>query len=232
MRRRTSVAERALDDPGIARLVDVLVDAEALRFGDLITKSGRPTPYFVNFGQVRTGAQIAALAECYADGIMNLFGDGVDLLFGPAYKGIPLAVATAAALHHRGIEVGFAFDRKETKDHGEGGRIVGSQPRDGDRVVILEDVTTAGTSVRESVPLLRSTADIVLTGILVGVDRREHADDPTIAALDGLGHEFSTRVAALATIEDVAERLHGRSIDSTDLARIREHLERYGARSA
>jgi orotate phosphoribosyltransferase len=224
------VAERALDDEGIARLVDVLVDAEALRFGDLITKSGRPTPYFVNFGQVRSGAQIAALAECYADGIEHLFGREVDLLFGPAYKGIPLAVATAAALHRRGIDVGFAFDRKEAKDHGEGGRIVGTQPEDGDRVVILEDVTTAGTSIRESVPLLTSAADIVLTGILVGVDRREHADDVTVSALDGLGSEFRTRVAALATIEDVAERLHGRTIDDADLLRIRSHLERYGPR--
>lgn len=224
------MAERALDASGIGRLVDVLVDAEALRFGDLITKSGRPTPYFVNFGQVRTGAQIAALAECYADGVEHIFGDAVDVLFGPAYKGIPLAVATSAALHRRGIDVGFAFDRKEAKDHGEGGRIVGMQPRDGDRVVILEDVTTAGTSVRESVPLLRGAADVDVVGILVGVDRSEHADDPTITALDGLGVEFSMRVAALATIEDVAERLHGRTIDDAGLARIREHLERYGPR--
>jgi orotate phosphoribosyltransferase len=226
------VAERALDDAGIGRLVDVLSDSEALRFGDLVTKSGRPTPYFVNFGQIRTGAQLERLAECYADGVEHLFGQDVDLLFGPAYKGIPLAVATSLALHRRGIEVGFAFDRKEAKDHGEGGTIVGSRPADGDRVVILEDVTTAGTSIRASVPLLRAAADIVLVGVLVGVDRSEHADDPTVTALDGLGHEFSTRVAALATIEDVAARLHGRSIDDEGLARIRAHLERYGARPA
>jgi orotate phosphoribosyltransferase len=148
------VAERALDEAGVERLVDVLVDAEALRFGDLITKSGRPTPYFVNFGQVRTGAQLAALAECYADGIERVFAGQVDVLFGPAYKGIPLAVATALALQRRGIDVGFSFDRKEVKDHGEGGSIVGSQPKDGDRIIILEDVTTAGTSLRESLPLL------------------------------------------------------------------------------
>jgi orotate phosphoribosyltransferase len=230
MSRRISVAERALDDAGLARFVEVLVEADALRFGDLITKSGRPTPYFVNFGQVRTGAHIAALGECYADGVERLFGDEVDLLFGPAYKGIPLAVATAAALHRRGLDVGFAFDRKEAKDHGEGGRIVGMQPRDGDRVVILEDVTTAGTSVRASVPLLAEAADVRLVGILVGVDRREHAEDPMVAALDGLGLEFSTRTAALATIEDVVGLLHGRTIDDADLARVREHLERYGVR--
>jgi orotate phosphoribosyltransferase len=229
---RTSVADRALDAAGLARFIDVLVDAGSLTFGDLITKSGRPTPYFLDMGRIRTGAQVAALAECYADGIERVFGDEVDVLFGPAYKGIPLAVATATALHRRGIEVGFAFDRKEVKDHGEGGRIVGMRPRDGDRVVILEDVTTAGTSVRETVPLLREAARIVLAGILVGVDRREHAGDPTTAALDGLGQEFSTRVAALATIEDVVERLSGGVLGSEDAARIRRHLETYGARTA
>ncbi len=226
------MAERALDDAGIARLSDVLVAAGALSFGDLITKSGRPTPYFVNFGQVRTGTQLTALAECYADGIERLFGDEVDLLFGPAYKGIPLAVATSLALHRRGLEVGFAFDRKEAKDHGEGGTIVGSQPADGDRVVILEDVTTAGTSLRASVPLLRAAADVEVIGVLVGVDRLEHADDPTETALDGIGRTLGMRVAALATIEDVASRLHGSTIDDAGLARIRAHLTRYGALSA
>ena len=224
------MAERALDDAGIERLVDVLIDAEALRFGDLITKSGRPTPYFVNFGQVRTGVQLAALAACYADGVERLFGDGVDLLFGPAYKGIPLAVATALALQQRGVDVGFAFDRKEAKDHGEGGAIVGMQPRDGDRVVILEDVTTAGTSLRDSLPLLRGAADVDVVGVLVGVDRLEHADVPTETALDGIGRTLGVRVAALATIQDVVARLHGRTIGDDDLARIRSHLATYGAR--
>lgn len=226
------MAERALDDAGIERLVDVLMDAEALRFGDLITKSGRPTPYFVNFGQVRTGAQLGALAECYADGVLHAYGDGVDVLFGPAYKGIPLAVATALALQRRGVDVGFAFDRKEAKDHGEGGTIVGMQPRDGDRVVILEDVTTAGTSLRESLPLLRGAADVDVVGVLVGVDRLEHADVPTETALDGIGRTLGVRVAALATIEDVVARLQGRSLGDEDVARIRSHLDRYGARPA
>jgi len=226
------VAEGALDAEGVARLVDVLIDAESLRFGDLITKSGRPTPYFVNFGQVRTGPQLAALAACYADGVARIFGDGVDVLFGPAYKGIPLAVATSLALERRGISVGFAFDRKEAKDHGEGGTIVGMQPSAGDRVVILEDVTTAGTSLDASIPLLRASADVDIVGVLVGVDRLEHADVPTETALDGVGRRHGVTVAALATIEDVAERLRGRSIDDADLARIRAHLERYGVRTA
>ena len=226
------MAEGALDAEGVARLVDVLIDAEALRFGDLITKSGRPTPYFVNFGQVRTGPQLAALAACYADGVARIFGDGVDVLFGPAYKGIPLAVATSLALERRGISVGFAFDRKEAKDHGEGGTIVGLQPSAGDRVVILEDVTTAGTSLDASIPLLRATAGVEVVGVLVGVDRLEHAAEPTETALDGVGRRYGVRVAALATIEDVAERLIGRTIDADDVARIRAHLERYGVRTA
>jgi orotate phosphoribosyltransferase len=230
MTRRTSVAERALDEAGIGRLVDVLVDAEALRFGDLITKSGRPTPYFVNFGQIRTGGQLAALAECYADGIMRIFAGEVDVLFGPAYKGIPLAVATSLALQRRRLDVGFSFDRKEAKDHGEGGVIVGSQPKDGDRIVILEDVTTAGTSLRASLPLLRGAADVDVVGVIVGVDRLEHADEPTETALDGIGRSLGVRVAALATIEDVARRLDGRTISDDDLARIDAHLDRYGAR--
>lgn len=226
------MAEGALDAEGVARLVDVLIDAEALRFGDLITKSGRPTPYFVNFGQVRTGPQLAALAACYADGVARIFGDGVDVLFGPAYKGIPLAVATSLALERRGISVGFAFDRKEAKDHGEGGTIVGMQPSAGDRVVILEDVTTAGTSLDASIPLLRATAGVEVVGVLVGVDRLEHAAEPTETALDGVGRRYGVRVAALATIEDVAKRLIGRTIDADDVARIRAHLERYGVRTA
>jgi orotate phosphoribosyltransferase len=223
------MAEAALHGAGIDALVELLDDAEVLTFGDLITKSGRATPYFIDMGRIRTGAHIHRLAECYADGIERTFVDDVDLLFGPAYKGIPLAVATAAALHRRGIDVGFAFDRKEVKDHGEGGSLVGMRPVDGSRVVILEDVTTAGTSVRETLPKLRGIADITLTGILVGVDRREYADEPGIAALDGLGREFSTRVAALATIDDVVARLPHR-LDDEDRARIADYRQRYGVR--
>jgi orotate phosphoribosyltransferase len=223
------VAEHALDDAGIDELVALLDAAGVLTFGDLTTKSGRATPYFIDMGRIRTGAHIHALAERYADGIERVFADDVDLLFGPAYKGIPLAVATAAALHRRGIEVGFAFDRKETKDHGEGGSLVGMRPVDGTRVVILEDVTTAGTSVRETMPKLRAHGDVTLSGILVGVDRREFSDDPSVAALDGLGREFSTRVAALATIDDVVSRL-APGLGEADLDRIREYRARYGVR--
>jgi orotate phosphoribosyltransferase len=223
------VAERALDDAGIDRLVDVLAASDVLTFGDLTTKSGRPTPYFVDFGRVRSGPQLAALAECYADGIQRTFGTDVDVLFGPAYKGIPLAVATSLALAARGIDVGFAFDRKEAKDHGEGGTLVGMRPSDGDRILVLEDVTTAGTSLRHTIPLLRATADVDVVGVLVGVDRLEHATVPTETALTSVARELGVRAAALATIVDVASRLHGHGLDDEGLARIRAHLDRYGA---
>ena len=228
------MAEAALDAAGIARLAAVLARAGALTFGDLRTRSGRPTPYFVDLGRVSSGRDLADLARCYADGIERVFlppaGPGLDLLFGPAYKGIPLAVATAVELAGRGHDLGVAFDRKEAKDHGEGGLLVGRRPRDGDRVLIVEDVTTAGTSVRASVPLLRSLADVRVVGVLVAVDRRERLDldDPdSPAALDALGAEFGLVPAALSGIAELADRLE---LDAADRARIAAHLADVGPR--
>ena len=228
------MAEAALDAAGIARLAAVLARAGALTFGDLRTRSGRPTPYFVDLGRVSSGRDLADLARCYADGIERVFlppaGPGLDLLFGPAYKGIPLAVATAVELAGRGHDLGVAFDRKEAKDHGEGGLLVGRRPRDGDRVLIVEDVTTAGTSVRASVPLLRSLADVRVVGVLVAVDRRERLDldDPdSPAALDALGAEFGLVPAALSGIAELADRLE---LDAADRDRIAAHLADVGPR--
>ena len=155
-----------------AAFIDFMIEAEVLTFGDFVTKSGRPTPYFVQTGKYRSGDQIRRLGEFYADAIEANFGE-FNVLFGPAYKGIPLAVATASALAARGTDVGFMFNRKETKDHGEGGVLVGHEPQAGDRVLIIEDVTTAGTSIRETVPVLRAAADIELAGLIVSVDRME-----------------------------------------------------------
>jgi len=228
------MAEAALGPDGVDRLARLLARAGALTFGDLRTKSGRPTPYFVDIGRVASGPDLAELARCYADGIERLFlppaGPGLDLLFGPAYKGIPLAVATAVELAARGHDVGVAFDRKEAKDHGEGGTLVGRRPRDGDRVLIVEDVTTAGTSVRAAIPLLRAAAAVEVVGVLVAVDRRERLDldDPdSPAALDALGPEFALRPAALAGIAELSQRL---DLDPQDRARIAAHLERVGPR--
>lgn len=221
-------------DPGY---VELLVRADVLSFGDFVTKSGRPTPYFANFGNVRTGSQIGQLGARYADRIVEVFGRDVDVVFGPAYKGIPLAVATVAALaEHHHLDVGFAFDRKEVKDHGEGGSLVGHTLRDGDRVVIVEDVTTAGTSVRETVPKLRAAADVEVVGLVVGLDRQERGPSGDGSALAGLADEFGLTPVALATIEQVVADLVDRDVDgrvvltSAHADRIAAHLAEHGPR--
>ena len=156
--------------PSQAAFVDFMCESGVLTFGDFTTKSGRKTPYFVNTGLYSTGAQMATLGDAYAEAALERFGDGFDVLFGPAYKGIPLVVATAAALHRReGRDVPLVFNRKEAKEHGEGGVLVGHRLKDGERVLILEDVTTAGTSIRETVPLLRAAAKVEIAGLLVSV---------------------------------------------------------------
>ncbi len=215
--------------------VDLLVSCGALTFGDFTAKSGRPTPYFVNAGHVRSGSQITRLGELYAQRIMQRYGHDVDVVFGPAYKGIPLAVTTAIALHRdHGRDVGYAFDRKEAKDHGEGGNLVGHPLADGDRVVIVEDVTTAGTSIRATVPVLRSVADVEIVGLLVGVDRRERGSRPDISALDEVGEDLGFDTTSLATIDDIVEHLRTHEVDGRrvigddDLERIAAYRAQYG----
>jgi orotate phosphoribosyltransferase len=215
--------------------VDLMVRCDVLTFGDFVAKSGRRTPYFVNAGRFRTGEQVAALGRFYAAAIDDAFGDDVDVLFGPAYKGIPLAVTTAIALHtEHGRDVAFCFDRKEAKDHGEGGSLIGHQLADGDRVVIVEDVTTAGTSIRQTVPLLRATADVDIVGLVVGVDRRERGTREDVSALDELADELGFRTVALATIDDIVTHLRDREVDGrrvltdADLARIGAYRAEHG----
>lgn len=222
-------------DTDTQAFVEFLVRCDALTFGDVTAKSGRPTPYFVNAGRIDTGIQVTRLGEFYARRIMEVFGHEVDVIFGPAYKGIPLAVTTAIALQrHHGRDVGFCFDRKEAKDHGEGGALVGHPLADEDRVVIVEDVTTAGTSVRATVPMLRAAADVHLQGLVVGVDRREQGGQDGLSALDELSRDLGMTTAALATIDDIVEHLAGREIDGRvvlgddDLARIAAYRRTYG----
>lgn len=220
-----------------ARLIDLLVAADVLRFGDFTTKSGRRTPFFIDMGRLRTGAQLSTLGALYAEAIDASFGADVDLLFGPAYKGIPIASATAVALARDfGRDVPFAFDRKEVKDHGEGGQLVGQPPRDGDRVLIVEDVTTAGTSVRESIPKLRAVAPgCEVVGLVVSVDRQERGATDR-GALPELADEFGLRTVSLATLDDVVTHLHGREVDGRVILddevaqRIADYRAEYGAR--
>jgi orotate phosphoribosyltransferase len=217
--------------------IDLMVRCNVLTFGDFVAKSGRRTPYFVNAGRYRTGAQVADLGRFYAAAIDDAFGSDVDVLFGPAYKGIPLAVTTAIALDaDHGHDVAFCFDRKEAKDHGEGGNLIGHQLADGDRVVIVEDVTTAGTSIRETVPLLRAAADVDIVGLVVGVDRMERGTRDDASALDQLADELGLRTVALATIDDIVAHLADREVDGRrvlgddDLDRIAAYRAKHGVR--
>jgi orotate phosphoribosyltransferase len=211
---------------GAGEFIDFMRACDVLTFGDFTTKSGRKTPYFVNTGKYRTGAQIAQLGAFYADAIVAR-GLEFDLLFGPAYKGIPLVVTTAIALSERhGVDAPFCFDRKEVKDHGEGGNLVGHTPRDGDRVLIIEDVTTAGTSVRETVPKLRATADVSIAGLIVSVDRMERGATER-GALAELCDEFGLDAFAIATLDDIVRHV-GPSLSQGDLDRIAAYREQYG----
>jgi len=211
------------------RFIDFMVDAGVLTFGDFTTKSGRQTPYFVNTGRYRSGVHLVELGRAYADAIERSFPQGFDCLFGPAYKGIPLVVAVAMAFAERGREVEFCFNRKEAKDHGEGGVLVGRTLKDGDRVLIIEDVTTAGTSIRETVPVLRAAARITPAGLIVSVDRQERAGEgSTRTALEEVGVEFGMPTAAIVTIDEVVSHLGARLTDA-DRARIAAYRARYGA---
>ncbi len=193
-------------------LIELMVEAGVLRFGDFVLKSGRRSPYFVNTGLYRTGAQMRRLTALYARCILEHLGDRFDVIFGPAYKGIPLAVGTSMAIAERtGRDVAFCFDRKQAKEHGEGGVLVGHVPADGERVLIVEDVTTAGTSIRETVPVLRAAAQVRLAGLVVSVDRMERGsgDEP---ALVEVARVFAMPTFAIVTIREVIDWLHGREL--------------------
>ena len=213
-----------------------MIRSNVLTFGDFITKSGRKTPFFINTGNYRTGEQIKKLGEFYSIALKNIIKGDFNVLFGPAYKGIPLVVTTSVALSSGfGENVSFCFNRKENKDHGEGGRIIGHKPVDNDRVVIIEDVTTAGTSIRETVPLLQKYASIKLVGLIVSVDRMEKGNGNR-SALQELRDEFSMQTGAIVTIHEIISFLHNRKIDGkiviTDSIKekIDEYYSIYGVR--
>ena len=201
--------------------VDFMLEVQVLTFGDFTTKSGRKTPYFVNTGLYRTGTQLRKLGHAYADAIERAFPEGFDVLFGPAYKGIPLVFA------ERGRDVAFCFNRKEAKDHGEGGTLVGHRLQDGDRVLIVEDVTTAGTSIRETVPVLRSAAAVELAGLVVSVNRQERGTGER-TALAELAEEFSMPTHAIVTLDEILEHL-GERLGAEDRERIAAYRAQYGA---
>lgn len=215
--------------------IEFMVRCDVLTFGDFVTKSGRETPFFINTGRYHTGAQLAKLGEYYAAALHRRLGTDFDLLFGPAYKGIPLVVTTSMALAQgHGHDASFCFNRKEAKDHGEGGVLVGHAPREGERVVIVEDVTTAGTSIRETVPILRAAAPVDLRGLIVSVDRMERGRGER-SALAELREEFEFDAFSIVTLDDVIEHLHNREVDGRvvlddgTLGRMEAYRSKYGA---
>lgn len=188
--------------------ITFMVRSGVLTFGDFTTKSGRKTPYFVNTGNYKTGAQAAKLGDYYAACIQEHMPDGITCLFGPAYKGIPLAVSAAASLYRNyDRDLPYCFNRKEAKDHGEGGNIVGYKPQDGDRVIIIEDVITAGTAIRETMPVLQACADVKVTDMFISVNRCEVGQNPGKTAVMEVGEEFGIKVHALVTVQDIREYL-------------------------
>ena len=217
--------------------IEFMVGAGVLTFGDFVTKSGRKTPYFINTGNYKTGAQAAKLGDYYAACIQENLPDGVTCLFGPAYKGIPLAVTAAASLYRNyDRDLPYCFNRKEAKDHGEGGSMVGYKPQAGDKVVIVEDVVTAGTAVRETIELFKHVADVDLTALVVSVDRMERGTgDKT--TLDELREEHGIRVFPIVTVREVISFLHNNPVDGKvyiddDMkARMEAYLAEYGARA-
>ena len=215
------------------KFIEFMVECEVLTFGDFTTKSGRKTPYFINTGRYKTGAQIAKLGEFYAEAIMNNFKD-YTVLFGPAYKGIPLVTTAAIALANKNINVGFCFNRKETKDHGEGGLLVGYPLKDGDNVLIVEDVTTAGTSIGETLPILQNAAKVNMTGLIVSVNRQEKGSDGR-SAFALISQDYKIEPRAIVNIDDIVEYGYKREvggrilIDDDCKKRIDDYRALYGA---
>ena len=207
-----------------------MVDCGVLTFGEFTLKSGRKAPYFINTGNYKTGAHLAQLGKYYAQCIKEN-GIEADTLFGPAYKGIPLSVSAAVALYNdHGIEVNYCFDRKEAKDHGEGGIFVGKQLTDGEKVVIIEDVMTSGKALREVLPKLKGAADVDITGMVITVDRMEKALDSDMSAVQSAYKDFGVRVYSIVTLNDIIEAIEKEIIPGKEhLAAMKEYRQQYGA---
>lgn len=212
------------------RFIKFMVENEALIFGDFTLKSGRKAPYFINTGKYRTGAQIAQLGEYYAQCYLE-HGIEADTLVGPAYKGIPLAVATGIALAtNHGVDVGFCFDRKEVKDHGEGGLFVGQTLKDGDRVAIVEDVMTSGKALREILPKIKAAANVSVAAMLISVDREERGTGEKSAVREAY-EEFGIEVYSIVGMRDIIEAIEDGIIEGREyLQAMKDYRAQYGAK--
>jgi orotate phosphoribosyltransferase len=217
--------------------IEFMVDSQVLKFGDFTLKSGRKSPFFMNAGAYVTGSQLKKLGEYYAKAIHDKYGDDFDVLFGPAYKGIPISVVTAIAYSELyGKEVRYCSDRKEEKDHGaDKGSFLGSKLKDGDRVIMIEDVTTSGKSMEETVPKVRGAADVTIVGLMVSLNRMEVGLGGKVCALDEVKETYGFDTNAIVDMKDVIEHLYNRPykgqviIDDELKAAIDKYYETYGA---
>ena len=213
--------------------IDFMVRSGVLTFGDFTTKSGRKTPYFVNTGNYKTAYQIATLGHYYAACIIENI-KGIDFMYGPAYKGIPLVITSAIALYNDyQKDIPYCFNRKEAKNHGEGGHLIGYHPQDGEKALIIEDVITAGSSIRESVPLLKSIANVNINALVISVDRMEKGLNG-ITAIHEIKETFGITTYSIVTVKEIIDYLHNHEIDGKIYiddamrSRMEEHLEKYG----
>ena len=218
--------------------IEFMVDSSVLKFGDFTLKSGRKSPFFMNAGAYVTGAQLKKLGEYYAKAIHDNFGDDFDVLFGPAYKGIPLSVATTIAYHELyGKEIRYCSNRKEAKDHGDAGILLGSPIKDGDRVVIIEDVTTSGKSIEETFPIIKAQGDVTILGLMVSLNRMEKGLSSDKSALCEIKEKYGFDANAIVSMAEVTEYLYNRPykgkvyIDDALKSAIDAYYEQYGAKA-
>ncbi len=217
--------------------IEFMVESDVLKFGDFTLKSGRKSPFFMNAGAYVTGSQLMRLGEYYAKAIHDTYGDDFDVLFGPAYKGIPISVVTAVAYSTLyGKEIRYCSDRKEEKDHGaDKGSFLGSKLKDGDRVVMIEDVTTSGKSMEETVPKVKGAADVEIVGLMVSLNRMERGLSSNKSALDEVKEKYGFDANAIVTMDEVVEHLYNKEcngrivIDDTIKTAIDAYYEQYGA---
>lgn len=209
--------------------IKFMTDCNVLKFGDFTLKSGRKAPYFINTGNYVMGADISRLGEFYADCFMEN-NISADVLFGPAYKGIPLAVSTVCALNRKyNINISYCFDRKEAKDHGEGGVFVGYKLKNNDKVTIIEDVMTSGKALAETFPKLKSAADVNVTDMVIQVDRMEKALDSDLSAVQNAYKEYGVKVHSIVTINDIISAIEEHIIDGAEyLDSMKEYRKIYG----
>ena len=212
--------------------IDFMVEAGVLKFGDFTLKSGRRSPFFMNAGAYVTGDQLHRLGLAYAEAIHDAFGLDFDVVFGPAYKGIPLAVAAATALSAKyDQEVFDCFDRKEAKDHGaDAGQLLGTSLSDGDRVGIVEDVTTSGKSIDETYPKLKAAADVEVVGLMVSLNRQEVGKGGVMCAQDEISERYGFPVASIVSMSEVVEALDGTVITPELKAAIDAYYGQYGVK--